>query len=336
MNNENITITKLPNSEVEITGEIPTEEVARFRVRALRKLNETATIPGFRKGRVPEDVLVRHVGEARLMEETAELALSHTYPRIVEEHKLAVLGQPEITITKLAAGNPLGFKIKTAVFPAVTLPDYKTAAKDLLRSRPKKILEVTEAEVESMLRAFRPKTEHGATEPPPLTDEEIKKLGDFKDVADLKTRLKEDMLKQKERREREEVRAAIAEKIIGETSIPLPPVLIENEILKMFGQFRQDIERMGMKFEVYLSKIKKSEDDLRKEWRPDAEKRAKLELILPAIAEAEKITPADVDIERETKHLLEHQKDADPERVRLYIENLLTKEKVFQFLESQN
>ena len=56
----------------------------------------------------------------------------------------------------------------------------------------------------------------------------------------------------------------------------LPKILIENRLDKMEAQFRDDIAEMGMKVEDYLKHLKKSFEDMRKEWRPDAEKQGKL------------------------------------------------------------
>ncbi len=96
-----------------------------------------------------------------------------------------------------------------------------------------------------------------------------------------------------------------------------------------------DISQMGLKFEDYLKHIKKSVDDLKKDFRPDAVKRSKLSLVLNEIAKIEKLEPSKEDVEREVAHLIEHYKDADPERARMHAENVLTNERVFQFLESQ-
>jgi len=56
------------------------------------------------------------------------MALADIYLAIVKNEKLNVIGRPEVTITKLAPGNPVEFKIQTAVMPEITLPDYKNIA----------------------------------------------------------------------------------------------------------------------------------------------------------------------------------------------------------------
>ena len=96
-----------------------------------------------------------------------------------------------------------------------------------------------------------------------------------------------------------------------------------------------DITQMGLKFEDYLKHLNKTKEDLRKEFRTDALKKAKLGLTLNEIAKIEKIVAKEEEVAKEVANILEHYKDADPERAKLHAENVLTNEKVFQFLESQ-
>ena len=81
--------------------------------------------------------------------------------------------------------------------------------------------------------------------------------------------------------------------------------------------------------------MNKTRDDYRKEVRTYGEKKAPLALILNEIAKAEKISPDPEELAREVAAILEHSKDADPERAQMHAENVLTNEKIFQFLESQ-
>jgi FKBP-type peptidyl-prolyl cis-trans isomerase (trigger factor) len=88
-----------------------------------------------------------------------------------------------------------------------------------------------------------------------------------------------------------------------------------------------------MKPEDYLAKVEKTMDDLRKEWRPDAEKRAKLQVIMNEIAQKEHIHPDSNKLEREIKHVKEHYPDADERNIRTYVAAQMTNELVFELLE---
>src|SRR3989344_8516247 len=112
-----VNIKDLPKSEIEIEGELSSDVFESYFTKALRKIGEKVEIDGFRKGKVPENVLLQKVGEMHVLEEMAELALAEHYPKILEEEKIDAIGQPAISITKLARKSPLGFKIRTATLP---------------------------------------------------------------------------------------------------------------------------------------------------------------------------------------------------------------------------
>lgn len=353
-----IQIHKLPKSKLEIESEIETDVFESFYAPALKKLGEHAEIPGFRKGKVPENILISHLSEAKILEEMAELALSEHYPKILEENKidaLNLIGRPEIAITKLARRNPLGFKIIATVLPEFKLPNYKKIAQKVLKDAPEtdKNVIVTEEDLDSTIldiRKSRAPKVHMATEPlldkerepkagevdlPEFTDDFVRSLGPFKDVADFREKLKENLHLEKQNAARERTRLKIAEEIVAKTEIDLPEILVDIELDKIIYRMESDISAMGLKFEDYLTHLKKTREDLRKDFRKDAEVKAKLALILNEIAKTEKIQADPKDVEREVAAILEHYKEADPERARMHAENVLVNEKIFQFLENQ-
>ena len=148
-------IKKLEKSQIEISGSIPAEVWESFRIQALKNVNESVTIDGFRKGLVPENILIAKVGESVLLEEMAELALSKAYVQIIMDNKIDSIGRPAVTITKLAKGNPLEFKAVTAVVPSITLPDCKAIAQKEIGKMPKNDLSVSDKDVEEAVLKFR-------------------------------------------------------------------------------------------------------------------------------------------------------------------------------------
>ncbi|KKS44729.1 MAG: Trigger factor [Parcubacteria group bacterium GW2011_GWA2_42_18] len=330
-----LNIKELENSELEISGEIPTEEFEKYRTRTIKKIGEDLEIPGFRKGHIPENILIEHVREDKILEEAAQMALNEHYPRFLKENKIDAIGSPEITITKIAKGNPLGFKIKTAVMPVIKLPDYKKLAVQAGSKLVEKDLEVTDKEVEDTISQIQKLRQKDREEAPKVDDEFVKSLGDFKDAEDFKKKLKKNIKLEKELKEKDKNRLKIVNKIIEETDLKIPRLLIDLELDKMTHQFKHDISQTGIKFEDYLKNIKKTEEDIRKEWVKDAEKRSKLQLIVYQIAKEENIKPDEKEIEAQVGLIMDTHKEADPERARIYVENMLTNEKVFQFLENQ-
>ena len=149
-----ITVSKLEKSKVEIIGSIPADYFNFFRKQALQNINDEISLDGFRKGKVPENILISKVGEMSILEEMAELALSKAYPEIIANEKIDAIGKSEIHITKIASGNPLEFKIITAVIPKMNLGDYKKATKEIML-KPEEKFEVTNKEVEDAIERIK-------------------------------------------------------------------------------------------------------------------------------------------------------------------------------------
>ncbi|MEA1929587.1 MAG: trigger factor [Patescibacteria group bacterium] len=336
----NVKINKLPDSEVEIEGEIPTEQFENYRQSAVANINADVTIDGFRKGHATEQAIIAKFGAEKVLTEMAELALQKAYPSIVEEQKLDAIGRPMISITKIAKDNPLGFKIKTAINPEIKLGDCGVIAKKIMGEAAEKI-EVTDKEADDLIaevRKSRAKKDEKTGElgpEPELNDEFAKSLGKFEGLADLKTKLKENIKRDKEMKARDKRRLKIIEGIIKESDIPLPPVLVEAEVDKMLAEMRYEAERMNLKWDEYLGHLKKTEAELRAGWQEDAKKRVKTGLILGRIAQQEKITAPEEEIKKELDHLKQHYPNTSEDRLRQYVTSLITNEKVFEWLEGQ-
>ncbi len=368
-----ITVEKLPGSEIKITGEIPYTYLDAYRKHAVEHVGAGIEMDGFRKGHIPESILIQRVGEMALLTDMAEHSIEDAYRKIVTDRKLDVIGHPKVSVTKLAKDNPLGFTITVAVVPEVTLPDYKKVAQHINKEKESK--EVTEEEitkqVEDILRqkvAYErlqakakaksdsekevtpDKSEEIATpndsvsenaDPttillPELTDEYVKTLGtpgQFETVAEFREKIKEHLTIQKSQDVDSNHRAKITDAILESTTVELPKIMIDSEIGQMFGQMEEDLKRAELKMDDYLTHIKKSREELTKEWTPAAEKRAKLQLVLNAIAKKDEIKADPSIVDHEVSNLLEKHKDADEMRVRIYVESVLMNEAVMKNLE---
>lgn len=346
MTNEKYKLIKredLEAGQVELEIEITDEIVRNFRAEAVKEISNEIEIDGFRKGTAPENIILQKVGEMMITEKSATRAIYNVIPLVINDEKIEPLTFPQITITKLAPGNPVVFKILITVMPKISLPDYKKIAKNISAS-PEAVVE--DKEVDDYIDYIRKQRAHGLAmskgekidpeklELPNLDEEFVKTLGDFKSVDEFKNKLKENMLQDKKMRNIETRRIKIIESIIDEVKDEMPEILIEQELERMFGKFKHDIEQFKMKPEDYLAQIKKTEEDLKKEWQTDAVKRVKMNLVLPKIAETENIKADKKDIDHEVSHLKEHDPSIDENHARLYVENVLTNEAVFKFLET--
>ena len=131
-------IKNLPKAQKEIEVEISVEEMKDYAEQAVKKISREIKIDGFRSGKIPAEVVKQKIGETEIYQEAGELAINKTYLGIIKENKLEVIDQPKIEITKIAAGNPLEYKIILTVFPPVKLGDYTKIKGELKNKEIKK------------------------------------------------------------------------------------------------------------------------------------------------------------------------------------------------------
>jgi len=332
---EGFVVKELPESEVEIVGEVPFETVAEYREKALADIAEQIELPGFRAGHVPAALALQKVGEMAVLEEALELCLRDLYPEMIVTKNIDVVGRPDIRITKLAPGNPTAITIRTAVYPKISLPEeWREIAKNV----PKETAgEVTDAEITETIEALRKQRAHkhedGTEHLPEVDDAFAQSIGALRDVAHLKEEIGKGIAQGKERESKDKRRSAIIEAIIAKTKMDIPRVFVEAELEKIIARMKDDVVQMGATFDDYLQHIKKTEEELRGEFRDQAEKRAKLQLALNELADKEQVVPDETAVETEMTEALKHFPNADRGLLRTHIETVLRNDAVLKKLE---
>lgn len=138
--------------------------------------------------------------------------------------------------------------------------------------------------------------------PPVLDDEFARSMGRFEDLAgmraDIDVRLRRNALD----RARHEFADKIIEYAVANATLELPDVLIDQEVEVMHDEFRGTLARQGITEEAYLKVAEKTDADLHADFRPRAEQRVKVLLVLSRIAEAEGVEVSDAEVEAEVEH----------------------------------
>jgi trigger factor len=134
---------------------------------------------------------------------------------------------------------------------------------------------------------------------PDVDDDFARSMGDFSDLANLR----EEVAKRLARNALDKARHGFSDQIIeyavANATIDLPDVLVEQEVEVMHDEFRSALARQGISEEAYTKVSGKSHEELHADFRPDAEKRVKVLLVLSSIAEAEGLQISDADVEAE-------------------------------------
>lgn len=108
----------------QLTFSIPSDQVDAEIASAYKKLAKTAKIKGFRKGKVPKNVLERHY-EPEMKEQVAGQLVNNSYFKALVEHKIPAIAHPEITESgDVATGQPFTYVAEVEIKPEVEVKDY--------------------------------------------------------------------------------------------------------------------------------------------------------------------------------------------------------------------
>ncbi len=149
-----VTNEKTENSQTYLTIEMDQAEVEESTDKAYRKLVNRVNVPGFRKGKAPRDVLERHVGKERLLNDMLEELVPEAYEKALEEQAIEAIARPQI---ELVQTEPVIFKAVVPLRPVVKLGDYHG-----VRLEPE-LVEVTEEMVDAVIEQLR--HQHSTWEP---------------------------------------------------------------------------------------------------------------------------------------------------------------------------
>ncbi len=116
----------LQKSQLELNVEITWDEFKPFIKKAVEQISKETQIQGFRPGKAPYEVVKQKIGEMGILEQAARLAINKTLDEvIVKNTNKRAIGQPEVSIIKLAADNPFVYKVIVSLLPEIVLGEYK-------------------------------------------------------------------------------------------------------------------------------------------------------------------------------------------------------------------
>lgn len=149
-----VTREKEENRQVVLNIEIEPAEMETELDLAYHRLAQRAEIPGFRKGKAPKEVLERHIGKDRLLQDALNNLLPGAYEKALKEQELEPVASPDIEITQT---DPAIFKATVPLKPIVELGDYQS-----IRLKPEPP-DTIDDELNNVIEQLR--RQHGSWEP---------------------------------------------------------------------------------------------------------------------------------------------------------------------------
>ena len=118
-------VEKLEKNMAKLTIEVSAEELEKALQAAYNKQKKQIAVPGFRKGKVPRQMIEKIYGAEIFYDDAANAIIPGAYSNAYDECELEIVSQPDIDIVQLEKGKPFVFTALVATKPEVTLGEYK-------------------------------------------------------------------------------------------------------------------------------------------------------------------------------------------------------------------
>ncbi len=354
------------NAEVVLKGTLSSSVVEKFYEKAVEGAVKEVSLPGFRKGHVPQKKVIEEVGAGFLWKDAAEKALSEETQEMLTKEEVFPIAPLTLSLKTRGDGTEKGdvdFEIVALVAPTCELADYKEIAKSVLNTLPK---EDTQKEESQAKQAFRTqiralakgniaaaggvetedKTKDASDKKDtenkedsqdknadtPLTDEEAKTAG-FENGAALEHFIEGEAQKAVADRVQQKRRGAVAEALITKASCSIPHFIVSEEAGALLEMFKKDVTAQNTQWSDYLSRAGKSEEQVKEELKVSARKRVVLDIIFAKIIKEEKpeLTEDDKKKESEFAHKLVEQ-GVEHQQAHTYAHEQFMREKLWESL----
>ncbi|MBI3283170.1 hypothetical protein HYZ70_03805 [Candidatus Curtissbacteria bacterium] len=330
-------VTRGEKGKIEVKVDVPKAAFDQTYKSTLDSHVKSADIAGFRPGMAPVDIVEKHVGISKVLNETASFLVNKHLSEIFEKEKFFPIDSPKIAIETLSAGAPFSFTVSFTQKPKVTVGDWKTLKVKKVAAR-----EITENDVEESVKnifeAWKksketkeperpegpegPKEESGkfiydahgnripVKEETKVDDNFAKAIG-ARDLSHLRELVKKDLETIVADQVEAKLEQEIFDKVLEISSVEIPDILIEDELNRLLVRLTSQLEQQKRDLDSYLAEQKTTIDGLKAKWRPQALKNVKTTLVMDEIGRQEAVTVTKEEIEQGMRGVTETNLSSD-------------------------
>lgn len=317
-------IVKQSKSLVEVTITVPWTDLVQTWDATLQKMAADMELPGFRKGAAPLPMVEQNLG-TKLQDEVLKAAMPNFLVEALKGTDIIPIDYPKYDLISFVKGNDVQFKATITNRPAVAVGNYK--AIKVTRPTPKPVTdEEIQKTIDDLYKRWKVRasaqvtgdsgqqtkagpsgsinfqtgqsqapTNGQAQEP----DDVFAKAMGAVNLPDLKSKIRKDLEANVSYNNELDFEEAILQEVEKITTVELPDILIQDELNRMLVSLQRRVADMGLLLEDYLKGQGKTLDQLKNEWRTQAEKNVRMELGLAEIARQENVTISEEELKAE-------------------------------------
>ncbi len=323
-------IVNQPKSLVEVSVNVPWTDLEPKWNETLTRLGTDLELPGFRKGAAPVAMVEQNLGN-KLQDEFLKTVMPAFLVEALKETDIIPIDYPKYDLISFVKGQNLQYKATVTNKPQVSVGNYK--AIKVTKPAPKA---VTDEEVQKVVddlfkrwqvkntgtQAQQPSSpqqtpaggtgsinfQSGQASEPARNathsvaggpDDVFAKAMGATNVTDLKDKIRKDLEANVSYNNELDFEENILQEVEKITAVELPEILIQDELQRMLVSLQRRVADMGLLLEDYLKNQGKTMDQLKNEWRVQAEKNVRMELGLAEIARGENVSISDTELQAE-------------------------------------
>jgi trigger factor len=275
---------------------LPWDIVSKEHDETVTRLIEQVEVKGFRKGKAPREIAEKQLDNAKVYEEAIRHLVPEAYEKAIKEHTIRPIMQPDIHLKKAKEGETWEVVMYTCEKPTVDISSYKS------------IVQKARGELKKDLPA---------------------QAGDLwipgKDAKNEKKEESADEKKQKQLN-------AVLDALLKEIDIKIPGILLTEDVNRRLSTFLDQLTKLGLTIDTYCKSKGTTPDELRKQYENEARNTYKLEFVLEEIADNEKVTVNDKEIEDVITKTSDPKEKKALQQNKYYIASLLRRQKTLDKL----
>lgn len=303
-----------PNTILTLT--IPWADANRAYQSVLKRQAQRVKTAGFRQGKAPLKLAEEVIGQDKLIDAALNQILPAAYTELIKKENKIPLTQPDIRPLKLTMGEDWELEIQIGERPTIKLGKYQDAAKAGRKTAQEEIKKINAERAEAAKKA---KAEPQKTEKPTPTDK----------AGDLPT---EPLTKENE----EEINLRhIFRALVAQIKPAIPELLVREETRRELEQLVRSLEQFKFTLDDYLKRRGQTFEQLSGEIAATMLGQIQMEFILDAIAEQEKLTVTDAEIDTAAERIEDkaaRETQLKNEQYRQYVRHQLRRQKVTELL----
>lgn len=344
-------IVKQQKSIVEITIAVPWTDLQANWDQTLQKVSADIELPGFRKGTAPISMVEQNLGQ-KLQDEVLKTAMPNFLIEALKGTDIVPIDYPKYDVISFSKGNNLQFKATITNRPQISVGDYKSIK--AVRPNPKAVTDEDIIKViNDLFKRWQLKQAPVLTSEPSKTgqnqntgsisfqasqqsapnDEFAQAMGALS-LIELKTKIKKDLESNSSYNNELDFEEAILQEVEKITTVEMPEILIQDELNRMLVSLQRRVADMGLLLEDYLKSQGKTLDQIKNEWRIQAEKNVRMELGLSEIARMENVTITDDELKAEIDKIQDQKIKAqfEAQEPRLHLRHALRQTRTLDLL----